>query len=251
VRTFRLVIFFVALCVYVAFFVVLLNVFAPNPTGRRYSSRTPLTTGQANSRQIGLDAEQVLADDLHLPRNDAPDQLQCICNDPANHSPNNCRLCIASVSMSGPYRRPDFVGTNFIAEAKNTQNLLYDSRDLPQIKDYAVAAKAMGRPLWVFIRVNTVLDPEFLTVVRETGGDVVPYFTVPNYIDPVDMTAKTGMRISLLAMGIVGLWEFGFLWRVARRSSPPKRPDDPVRQTADAVDRTEKFVKDAKDRHKS
>ena len=59
-----------------------------------------------------LAGERVLADDLHLPRNDAPDQLQCVCNSPTYADLKNCRVCIVSAQLTSPYRRPDFVGRN-------------------------------------------------------------------------------------------------------------------------------------------
>jgi hypothetical protein len=51
--------------------VLLLNFTAPNPTGRRYSSESPLMTGQGSAQQIGLSAERVLARDLGIARNEA------------------------------------------------------------------------------------------------------------------------------------------------------------------------------------
>src|SRR5262245_36624344 len=228
-------------------FVLLLNFTAPNPTGRRYSSRMPLTTGQATINEIGLDGELVLADDLHLPRNDGPDQLQCICNSATGQQTKSCRVCIASVQMASPFRRPDFVGARFIAESKNSKNLYYDSRDLPEITDYALAAKALNLPLWVFTRVNTDVDSAFLDVVNATGGGVVKYFTVPGYVDPVDQAARPAFLVSLIATLGTGLWE------LASRSSlfsprPSRSPVHPIRQAVDSVELAEKFARESKDR---
>src|SRR5579859_7222610 len=131
---------------------LLLNFTAPNPTGRRYSSETPLLSGQ--SLAVGNDAERILSNDLHLPNNNDPDQRQCFCPAQPPQPPNGCKVCIAKVPFSDPSfssRRPDFVGPTFIAESKNVQTLLVkQSGLLPQINDYAQGAKTSGRQLWVF-----------------------------------------------------------------------------------------------------
>lgn len=67
-------VFNVALGVFIVSVVLLLNITAPNPTHRRYSSQMPLTTGQGNGKSIGDSAEVILAADLNLPNNNAPDQ---------------------------------------------------------------------------------------------------------------------------------------------------------------------------------
>jgi hypothetical protein len=199
--------------------ILLANFTAPNPTGRRYSSAVPVTTGQGNSAQIGLSAERILAVDLDLPRNEDPDQLQCFCNSVNVRPPlNECRSCIAfaQLSSTGGYRRPDFVAAGFIAESKNTQNLLYSQTDtVAQIGDYAIGARALGRPLWLYIRVNTALAPEFYRLVESTGGGVVPYFAVPGYVDPVDQLAR---NLFILSGGTLGLM---LVWEVLSRRRPP------------------------------
>lgn len=229
---------------------LLLNFTAPNPTGRRYSSRMPLSTGQGTSEQIGLSGELVLADDLHLPRNDAPDQLQCFCNNSGSMDPRSCQVCLVSMQLTSPYRRPDFVAPNFIAEAKNAQNLYYESRDLPEITDYAVAARTLNRPLWVFTRVNTNLDPEFRRVVDTTGGGIVAYFTVPDYIDPVDQAAKVGLGLSLGAAVVIVASGRKSRSLSFKRPATPRHPTDPLAQAIDSVKRTEQFSKESGDRHR-
>lgn len=231
--------------------VLLLNFTASNPTGRRYSSRMPLTTGQGSAAQIGLAGELVLADDLRLPRNDAPDQLQCICNAQANVDSQNCRVCIASAPLSGAYRRPDFVAANFIAESKNAQNLYYDSRDLAQVNDFAMAAKALNRPLWVFTRVNTDLDAEFYQVVSSTGGGIVPYFTVPGYTDPIDRFAQIGFGLSLASMILIVVSRRNGQRQSFAGAPAPRQPADPFTQANRSVNHAENFVKDSKDRQKN
>ena len=209
-----------------------------------------MSTGQGNANQIGLDGERVLADDLHLPRNDAPDQLQCICNSPGYTDISNCRVCIVSAQLSAPYRRPDFVAPAFIAESKNAQNLFYDSRDLGQITDYTIAARALNRPLWVFTRVNTDVDPEFTRIVGTTGGGVVPYFTVPGYLDPIDQAAKNSLVPSITVIVVAGLWELVARRKPVAYTRTPRRSTDLLQRATDAVTEAKKFAKDSKDRHK-
>ncbi|MEP7289496.1 MAG: hypothetical protein ABI947_27420 [Chloroflexota bacterium] len=247
----RRIVFSLALVACFVSVILLLNFTAPNPTGRRYSSRMPLSTRQGSANQIGLDGERVLSDDLRLPRNDAPDQLQCLCNKPGYSDPANCRVCIVSVQLTAAYRRPDFVAPAFIAESKNAQNLYYDSRDLQQITDFAMAARALKRPLWVYTRVNTNLDSEFYRIVESTGGGVVPYFTVAGYVDPMDTAASRVAFGSGIAIIVLGLWEFA-----ARRVATPRVPSQPKSRTTqldraiDSVETSAKFTKESKERHR-
>ncbi|HEX2621080.1 MAG TPA: hypothetical protein VHL11_13055 [Phototrophicaceae bacterium] len=149
------------------------------------------------------------------------------------------------------YRRPDFVSPNFIAESKNAQNLYYESRDFDQIQDFALAARALNRPLWVFTRVNTLLDPEFYEVVESTGGGVIPYFTVSGYIDPVDHTATNSLLISSGVFAVTLLLELN-----ARRprsvSVPtvPRTPVSPLDKAHHKMDAAEDFKNRAKDRNR-
>lgn len=205
----RRIVLWLSLLVLVVSTVLLLNFTAPNPTGRRYSSKTPVTTGQGNANAIGLSGERILAEDLNLPRNDRKDQLQCICNSPsARLGVNECRVCLAYIQSIATYRRPDFVSPNFLAESKNSQDLLYTGREVDQITDYVFAARAMNIPLWVYVRVNSQVDPEFVDVVASTGGGVVPYFTVPGYVDVVDQTARLTAFVALLLLLLSLLWGF-------------------------------------------
>lgn len=251
----RRVLMALSLVTLVGSIVLLLNFTAPNPTGRRYSSAMPLVTGQARNQDIGLSGERILAADLRLPRNEDPDQRQCICNSSGSYKPpvGECRVCYAYTQTIADYRRPDFVAPGFIAEAKNRQNFPYTERDqVEQISDYALAAKALGVPLWLYVRVNTEVAPEFYHLVRETGGDVVAYFTVPGYADPVDYAAQRSALVSGLMLVVLGVWEF-----TGRRASrtvtipaaPPKsgKPPSSPRpfRPADAAD---DFMQRSKDR---
>lgn len=240
-KLFRRVIFFAALLITLICIVLLLNFTAPNPTGRRYSSASPLTRGSA--QDIGLSGEQILAQDLHLPRNDDADQRQCICNS-AIATPADCRACIVSSPEITTYRRPDFIGASFIAESKNRQNLLYSYTDqVDQIRDYVLAAQLLGRPLWLYTRIDTVLDPAFARLVSTTGGGVVPYFTTPGYVDPIDRTARSGLVIALIVFVLMIIWEMG-----VRRFRSPATPKDSLAKAEHRVSTADDFVKAAKAR---
>lgn len=224
--------------------VLLLNFTAPNPTGRRYSSSSPVTTG-GNSRQIGLSGEDVLSQDLGVPVNDRNDQRACICNAPNSVSISECRTCIAIVQLSSTYRRPDFVTDRFIAESKNAEELPYDGtrREADQIAEYAIAARALNRPLWVYVRVNTTVDRNFIELADSTGGGVIQYFTVPGYVDPIDASA---LRALAAAAGVffVSL----LLWSWARRSRPDSAADSPGNPSPRPIDGPEDFLNRAKKR---
>jgi hypothetical protein len=225
--------------------ILLLNVTAPNPTGRRYSSQTPLTTRQGNAGEIGLDGERILAADLGLPRNERPDQLQCFCATGArNISVSECRVCMSYAQLSTTtYRRPDFVGANFIGESKNTLNLFYDNRTFDQIADYALSARAIGWPLWVFTRVNTQIDPEYYDLVASTGGGIVLYFTVPGYTDPVDAAATKALSAGAVLLVVSGGWSLLAGRPKTARPKPRRQPASPLRDLDEYVQKTRDRVR--------
>ncbi len=66
-KTVRRLLFPLALAGIILCGVLLLNFTASNPTHRRYSSQTPLTTGQGTGAKIGQDAERILSKDLGIP----------------------------------------------------------------------------------------------------------------------------------------------------------------------------------------
>lgn len=239
-KTLRRSILVLSIFMVVVSVILLLNFTAPNPTGRRYSSQVPLSTGQANAGSIGLDGERILAADLGLPRNDRPDQLQCFCTAGArNPAMSECRVCMSYAQLStSTYRRPDFIGANFVVESKNTQNLFYDNRTFEQIADYAISARALGWPLWVFTRVNTQIDPEYYDLVASTGGAIVPYFVVSGYADPVDTAATKALIAGVVLLGMSGGW---ILLAGRVKLTRPKRerqPKSPLRDLDDYVQKT-------------
>lgn len=251
----RIKVFFVIIGLVVAgvAIVLLLNFTAPNPTGRRYSSETPVTTGQGSSGDIGISGERILSRDLGVPRNDNPDQRQCFCSQARYLNappPSECRTCVVyAVLGTSSHRRPDFVAPNFIAESKNVQSLLYTQADLAtQIGDYAISARSLGRPLYVYTRVNTRMDPEFYQLVESTGGGVIHYFTVPGWVDPVDHAASValGAGVAMLLLGLVMPSRLPSFQRKPRQAKP-KRANDPVSKTERKIDAMDNFVSRTQD----
>jgi hypothetical protein len=235
---------------------LLLNFTAPNPTGRRYSSRMPLQPGQGTPNEIGEDAERVLSEDLGLPRNDdSSGECRCICNSAgATAPPGRCNTCFVVLETTSSYRVPDFVGPDFIAESKNTARLLGDYRDYPQIDDLAKAATALKWPLWIYVRVDTQVDPDYARVAAATGGGIVYYFTVPGYVDPIDFLATVVLLISLAVLGWAGLRELAanrhfHLPTAPGRSTNKKRgrPDRTLEKAIRNTDDLEAFKEKSKD----
>ncbi len=253
-KNFWSVLFVLSVVVVVVSVTLLLNFTAPNPTGRRYSSESPTTTGQGTTEEIGLSGERILSRDLGLPRNDSPDFRQCICSQLPPHygSPplSECRVCIAQVQLTASFRRPDFIGFDYIAESKNSNNLLYTGREVDQIGDYALAARAMNKPLWIFIRVNTNIDTEFIRLAESTGGGVVPYFTVPGYVDPIDQAATAGLFVGSAGAGLslIGLTR---PWRrfMRRKPTPKWKPKDYPEIIEDAKRKAQETIDKEDSRH--
>ncbi len=181
---------FILLCAFIGTVVCvlrLLNCTASNPTHRRYSSKTPPLTG--NSNNIGAGAERILAKDLGVRHNES----QCVCL--SNPGPSICTACIVNLSIDGSHRIPDYVGPGYLAESKNVKGLEYRGDDRFQIEAFVLAAQKRHIPLWVYVRVNTVVDQEYFELVESTGGGIVRYFTVPGYEDPVDRASKKWLLV--------------------------------------------------------
>jgi len=257
-KRFRRIVLAVCLVNFAVSTVLLLNITAPNPTHRRYSTQTPLTTGQDSSNAIGDSGERVLSQDLGVPRNDLPDQRQCFCNNPIYNMPSDCRVCIAYYQgLTAQFRRPDFMTSGFVGESKNVLSLRYRDNDiLNQIGDYALASRTLHRPLWVYTRVDTNVDPEYYDMIARTGGGVVRYFTVPGWNDSVDMGARNILLGSLALFVLFGVWELGSRrqWGYqggsrqpaadpTPRAPKPSSKSDPVVDAIDSFDRAEDFIK--------
>lgn len=234
--------------------ILLLNITAPNPTGRRYSSEMPLTTGQGSGYEIGKSGENILSKDLGIPNNNSNDSKQCICGNDST----GCNVCLVRLPSLSNFRVPDFVGLGFLAESKNEAGLLYSGREVSQINDYVLAALLLKMKLWVYVRVDTVVSPEFIRLVESTGGAVIPYFTVAGYVDPVDVMARGILFfcVAVLAVTIIIGWIANRLKSrpvfVTLPSPPktPKRPTDPVSRAVHKTGAAEDFVGRAKDKEK-
>lgn len=224
--------------------VLLLNFTAPNPTGRRYSSEVPAMDG---ARQvIGSEGERILAKDLRLPNNNESDQRQCFCQTAAR-KPGECNVCLRVQSLTSAYRVPDFIGSTFIAESKNRENLLYQGREVDQIADYVVAAKELSRPLWLYVRVDTMVAPDFEQMVNSTGGGVVYYFRTDGYMDGVDAAAQTGLLASAGLLTGLTLTEVVFR-RAKGRWAARRLPASTHRRAADKMRTAETFLDRARDK---
>jgi hypothetical protein len=128
--------------------------------------------------------------------------------------------------------------------------LLYTYEDqVEQIGDYVLGARALGRPLWLYTRVNTQLSPEFHRLVESTGGGIVPYFTVPGYADPVDQAARIVLLVSGIGLGLLLLWE-RLEYRWTRQDRPPRRPRSQAAAAARAVSNAEAFMRVTEERER-
>jgi hypothetical protein len=239
-RKLRWGMFFISLVTAFICVVLLLNITAPNPTKRRYASSNALVTG--SSQAIGSDAERILSYDLGLPNNNASEQRQCICHGGANTAvPNQCNVCLINTSLrSSSHRLPDFVSEHFIADSKNVAKLT----DADQIADFALAAHMLGRPLWIFVRVDSLVDDTYHQLAESTGGGIVYYFPSEGYADPLDQLAKNGLAFA----GGVGIAGFGvgFLTRRSNTPKAPKLPSPPKDPFAEA-DKALAFIRRRKD----
>jgi hypothetical protein len=221
--------------------VLLLNFTAPNPTGRRYSSAVVPINGQ--SQIIGRAAEDILALDLGVPRNEGNGTpRECICRSDDNPQ-GRCDTCFVSVPIDTTVRIPDFVTSRYIADSKNQENLVSDAA---QIRDFALAAHELNIPLWVYVRVNSRVAPDIVDIVAATGGGVIYYFAVPGYHDPVDAQAKAGLLFAGFALLFSGAPVV--VARIQSTRSPNKPPDSPVSRAANAVDYAEEFMQRTRER---
>lgn len=211
--------------------VLLLNMTASNPTGRRYSSAAPATTGL--SQDIGQEGERILSKDLGRTRNEDPGQRQCLCGPAAPADSTTCNACVLTLTTIATYRIPDFISSDYIAEAKNRKSLPLSDRELwSQLSDYAEAAKALDVPLWVFVRKDSEVDAEYYDLVEATGGGIVRYFTIPGYEDPTDRDAERGLAGCGAVFAVLGIPEV----------IPARRRTPKTRRKPSAVENAEEFA---------
>lgn len=217
----RYLLLLIALVVLIISVVLLLDFTASNPTGRRFSSGT--VDLSLSNQEKGRQGEQIVAEDLGIPSNDTGARA-CLCHTP-NPSPVACNSCFAQVEQLTQDRRPDFITAKYIVEVKNHQNLLYNSgRDWQEIGDYAIGARELAIPLWVFVRTDTEVAPQLDALVESTGGQVVHYLAVPGYVDRVGQVAKVSAAISLIVLLAVLFRPSGS--RPSPDPAPPKSATD-------------------------
>lgn len=252
-RKYRLAIIAAAALGALVCIVLLLNVTAPNPTRRRYSSQ-PVVMEHVSPHVVGSSAESVLAADLRLPNNNTEDQRQCFCSSSGQAPKSLCRSCVVSIPEISSFCVPDFIATSFVADSKNER--LFPSRhDAEQIPEMAAGAKALGVPLWVYVRVCTEMKPEaagLIEIIASTGGGLVPYFIgegCPNYVDPVDRAAGVGLLVSLAVVAVFSVWEYRTLRpsRIVSVPSPAPRPR-PGRNPFDKADTAADFMNRQRER---
>ncbi|MCA9914016.1 MAG: hypothetical protein KC496_11730 [Anaerolineae bacterium] len=226
--------------------VLLLNFTAPNPTGRRYS--TEAVDLSLDFRQKGQQGEQVLAHDLGVPlTNNAGNRTAtCVCN--AGYEPGTppqCSVCTAYSSNVANYRIPDVTADTYFAESKNVIDLVpINTRDYEQLLEISAVAQEIGYPLWIYVRVNTVVDPAITELAQKSGGDVIYYFAVPGYVDPVDQLAGAMLVICGVVIGVAGMGELlAYRRRIpARPTDSPSQPDVVMKQTIQVIVDTEDYI---------
>jgi hypothetical protein len=173
------------LCVSIAVMIVgavlLLNFTAPNPTGRRYSSDTPVLSGSSN--EIGASAEIILSHDLGVPKN--------------------------TTNFDGVI--PDFITEVSIIESKNCAALPCENRG--QFERLLILSQTTGRELWVYTRIGTRIPDDMQAAVVNTGGSIVPYFVVPPYRDATDSAAILIIGVGASVSSFFVVWEYRALKR--------------------------------------
>lgn len=216
---------------------MVVNITAPNPTGRRYSSQ-PVPFGGYTNNYIGYEGEKVLSADLRLPNNNSSGQTVCLCS--STGIPNGrCRSCWYSIKL-GATRIPDFVSEWFIADSKNTSNL-YPERG--QLEDMGTAALAKARPLYVFVRINTVVDSNLEQQIQSTGGGVIRYFrNQADYQDEWDRLGQISIVVgSVVLMIVIALKALPYV-RIT-----VKMPRSADRKAQDTMDSAEDLMRQARE----
>lgn len=185
----------------------LLNLNVQNPTGRRYSSEV-IDLENTNSSERGQQGEAILASDLGVPNNNR--NSVCICDilpeGAVDTPPTGCNECRTRVDVTlitqnpTPYRVPDFITDDYIAEVKNSNGLPYSGRNVDEITDYVAAALELDIPLWIYVRIEmeTEVDEQFRVLAESTGGGVVYYLRDADWVD-----TQGEMVERLLTLGIV------------------------------------------------
>jgi hypothetical protein len=132
-----------------------------NPTNRDTASKNP-----SNWRE----AEEILEKDLGVPKNE------------------EIFLSSEYGLEARRYRKPDFVGDDFIADAKWYSRASVS--DSAQLRDYVKISISEGKPLWLYVRKNT-------TITSTAELSVLPYFCANT--GPFYSVTQTGQVLTQLS----------------------------------------------------
>lgn len=233
----RASVFVVALLVATICVILLLNVTAPNPTGRRYSSADPQHVAAVLGVHDWRAAELILEADLGVPFNDDAATRTCLCQTDTTIPPGRCNACaLPSVAISQSYTLPDFLTERMVADSKYVQTFSLDT----QINDFLLYAQVSGREIWIYTRTDTIISASVLESIRATGGDVVPYFVVEGFYDPIESGAGLFLIISLIVFGVLATLQF--VAYLNRDTPDAPSAEDTIDKAQDKVDETEAFM---------
>lgn len=217
---------------------------APNPTHRWYSSEI-LNVDTTSNQERGLQGEYLLAQDLGLdrPTNERSNNAVCVCGIQfTGTTPSQCSQCAVYTADVSNYRIPDFVTTLYIAEAKNRFSIAASDTDtLAQVTEMVAAARALQLPFYLFVRINSAIDPVYYDLARSTGGDVIHYFLVDPYDTRLVFEQALPNIILVLLVVAAGVLVVGYII-----NNRPKRPADSIDEidkAEDSVEETEEFMK--------
>ena len=226
--------------------VLLLNITAPNPTHRRYSSEEPISYAGEYQIPDWRAAELILANDLRLPDNNANSEKACLCGrQPANTNtvPNECNVCIGVPEINN-YRLPDVISDDLIADSKYYRNSVL--RVDGQLQDFVAAANHLDVSLWIYVphlpdgSIPVTSDAQML--IESTGGGVVAYFSHDAYQDLFDQIGRILLIIGGTGIVVILGWEaISYVYR--QIPTEPESDNDAVDDAVDTVDETEDFMR--------
>ncbi|MEO1288540.1 MAG: putative toxin, partial [Chloroflexota bacterium] len=183
-----------------------------------------------------------LARDLSMRQNDSNNgERRCFCSQNAETPPDRCNVCEVHTSDISNYRIPDFVNSQLIIDSKAVQVLRIDD----QISDFISVAHQSNRPLWIFVRLDTMYTQGTLEQIQATGGGIVKYFVVDGhgYLLALEQSLNNILIAVLIFAGGVMVWQF----IVFRRTNSPSDDDyyqhDDVDNAEDSIEETEEFMR--------
>ena len=60
-----------------------------------------------------------------------------------------------------------------------------------------------GKAFWLYVRVDTFVEPAYAALFDGIKGGIVYYFSVPGYVDSINRLASIGLLIALVLLIIV------------------------------------------------